>query len=42
MKDTKIFLKKKKIRGEKKARERYQNFAEKEKEKRCHHYHKRN
>ena len=42
MKDTKIFLKKKKTRGEKKARERYQNFAEKEKEKRCHHYHKRN
>ena len=31
--DIKIFLKKKKRKGEKKARERYQNFTEKEKEK---------
>ena len=33
MKDIKIFLKKKKIKGKKKAPERYQNFTEEQKEK---------
>ena len=33
VKDIKIFLKKKKIKGKKKAPERYQNFTEEEKEK---------
>ena len=38
MKDIKIFPKKKQIKGEKKTQERYQNFTEKEKEKRRQYY----
>ena len=38
MKDIKIFLKEKKNKRQKKARERYQNFTEEGKEKRCQYY----
>ena len=41
VKDVKIFLKEKKSKGEKKAREKYQNFTEEEEEKRCQYYQQR-
>ena len=42
VKDIKIFLKKKKAKGEKKAWDRYQNLFEEENEKKRQYHHERN